>query len=102
MLTEREPVPDRLDAGRRLRVGVFREVPQQRLLERRDVRPPGHEAQEAVRQVVLSRGEAAERIRRAEPLQLRVPRPGKQHLVQLAPGMRSLHPYPPAYALRYA
>ena len=92
MLPEREPVPHRIDARRRLRVRVLAEVAQQRQLERVDARLPC-QPQQAVRQFVCSRCEAAERVRRTETLQLGVPRPGEQHLVQFAPRLRSIHIY---------
>jgi len=91
MLAERQPVPDRLDPVCRLPVRVFGEVAQQRLFQRVDARLPSGQAHQAVRQFVRRRGQASEGVRGAEPLQRRVPRLGKQHLIQFAPRFRLVH-----------
>ena len=78
MLTERQPVPDRVLPSRPRRVRTCGSSAAARARGGRHVGPPRREAHERAGECVAGARGAAKRIRRAEPLQIRVPRPRRR------------------------
>ena len=90
MLGHGEPVPDRINAGRLLR-RVLAEVAEHRHLEPDDVGVAAREPHQTVREIVVVVGKPAERVRRAEALEVRVPGSFVEPIDELSPGARALH-----------
>jgi hypothetical protein len=84
VLSEREPVPDRIEL--RVASRVLAEVPQQVALEAAHIAP---EAKQARRQPLGGVSAAAEREIRAVPTELLLPRVLEQPLVELEPALDS-------------